>query len=295
MTHMRSAIGILFLGGAFSACTALAATVSVQPETVGARSGVPFLVAVVLDTQGESANAFEGTIVFPQSLAESAIRDENSIVNFWIEPPHFAGPGLVHFSGITPGGYSGDNGTLFSIVFVPRYDGMAIIEPRDIAILRNDGRGTSIPTIGRAAHSTISPSGTARTPPPFDTRTPPDDFSVTITSSPAVFDGRFFASFHTEDRGSGIDHYEVAERDLLHLFTPEALLFATRSSPYPLRDQTRTGILKVRAVDRAGNVRTVAIAEPRHTIALVVLGLGVFGFVVLLIWYFLKRFDEFSS
>jgi len=60
--------------------------------------------------------------------------------------------------------------------------------------------------------------------------------------------------FGTQDKGSGIDHYEVAESD--NPFVNEAnLVWRRAESPELLQDQSGRSTVYVKAVDRDGNVR----------------------------------------
>jgi hypothetical protein len=69
-----------------------------------------------------------------------------------------------------------------------------------------------------------------------------------------AFGGKNYLSFMTVDKGSGVDHYAVAETRLpsflLALFP---LSWETATSPYLLADQNLTSTVYVQAVDRIGN------------------------------------------
>src|SRR3989338_2252363 len=75
-------------------------------------------VGVFLNTEGQTINAVEGSVTFPSGLiAPKEVRNGDSIISFWVEQPHLGGDGTVQFSGVIPGGYTGRNGLLFSVIF----------------------------------------------------------------------------------------------------------------------------------------------------------------------------------
>src|SRR6185436_4484254 len=78
------------------------------------------VVDVLLNTQGQNINAFEGTITADGTeLSVSNIQNAGSVINFWIKKPEPSDGGVV-FAGITPGGFSGAHGLLFSFGFEPK-------------------------------------------------------------------------------------------------------------------------------------------------------------------------------
>ena len=101
--------------------------------------------------------------------------------------------------------------------------------------------------------------------------TPPEEFTLEISQEPTVFEGKYFLSFATTDKTSGIDHYEVREGKGD---------WKIAESSYLLEDQSLKSIIRVKAVDGAGNER---IAEylpsrkpfPYWIIILILVGTGV--------------------
>ncbi len=209
-----------------------------------------FLVSVFLNTEGEPLNAFEGELVFPlELLEEKEIRDGNSLVNFWVERPSLKQPGSIVFSGITPGGFVGTKGFLFSVVFRSKKSGEGSVQSNSLRLLRNNGTGTEAMTKAGVFSFFISektaPEGTGIEP--IKDGESPEYFTPIISTDPNTFDGKFFLSFATQDKGSGIDYYEVREEG-----SPS---FLTAKSPYLLKNQRLDAKIFVRAVDKAGNAR----------------------------------------
>src|SRR3989344_8072522 len=119
-----------------------AATMSFQalPTIIGA--GDTVRVTVSLDST-IATNAFSGTLLYSETTLEPiAISDGNSLINMWITRPMVTSAGMpITFAGITPGGFSGSDGTLFSVLFRVKAAGTATVSLKDIEVLRNDGVG----------------------------------------------------------------------------------------------------------------------------------------------------------
>ncbi len=79
---------------------------------------------------------------------------------------------------------------------------------------------------------------------------PPEPFAIE-SGKGDILDGKAYVAFSTTDKGSGIDHFETAERRIP--FIP--LNWEVSQSPYVPHDQYGTSDLFVKAVDVAGNVR----------------------------------------
>ena len=70
-------------------------------------------------------------------------------------------------------------------------------------------------------------------------------------------------SFTTQDKGSGIERYEIQER---RKPTIDNRSWIVAESPYVLNDQVLHSFIDIRAVDKAGNVR-VATVPPKYPLA----------------------------
>lgn len=234
------------IGMAFAAH---AATVSFE-----AKNGV---VAVVLHAgDNENVNAIEGNIVVPDSLSVRDIRDANSVMPLWIESPHSAGNGIV-FSGITPGGFSEKHGFLFSF-------SLAGAPTATIALARgayyvNDGQGVpynleALPltfATGLSSAPSSQPPGLAG----------PESFIPQISRDESVYDGRYFVTFSTTDKESGINHYDILEVPT-NPAAPRDTNWRSAVSPELLRDQSLASDIFIRAVNNDGNfiiVKTTAL------------------------------------
>ncbi|MEK7608473.1 MAG: cohesin domain-containing protein [Patescibacteria group bacterium] len=103
--------------------------------------------AVILDTEGESVNAFELFIKFPpDKLQVVSPSTGQSIVGVWVDQPTFNNQtGRIEFKGGVPGGIVTDRGVIASITFRAKGVGEAIVRPtEDSRIFRNDGKATDV-------------------------------------------------------------------------------------------------------------------------------------------------------
>jgi len=250
----------------FVAMPVFAAEISFDTKTNEIAVGQQFQASIVLNTDNEAINAFEGKIIFPHDLLDlKEIRDGNTIVNFWIEKPHKRQEtrdkeqGEILFSGITPGGFQGNNGLLFSAVFEAKSEGLARFEINDARVLRNDGTGSPAALTIAPFEMTISSEAPAVTPivTKVKDRERPETFRPEIARDESLFDGEWFLVFATQDKASGVDHYEVQEarNKVQGIFKR----WRAAESPYVLLDQELRSYIFVKAIDKAGNTRIVKL------------------------------------
>lgn len=260
-----------------------AAEIRLDAHKAEVTSGEQFSVDVVIHSE-ESLNALQGRLIFPKDkLLVREIRDGDSSINFWVERPHTKIPGTVSFSGITPGGFSGANNAIFSVVFEAKDTGIASIVLNETEALKNDGLGNrAILTTHDTAVSIKSGDSNVRKELLIDTELP-EDFNITIDKDPDIFDGKYFLVFATQDKISGIDVYKVREGTWGW--------FSVAESPYLLKHQSLNREIFVKAVDKSGNERVVTL-EARHPLkwyqqyALIGILLAVltFAFIIKTVW-----------
>jgi hypothetical protein len=221
-------------------------------------SNEEFLVKVYLDGKGVSLNAIEGLIRFPSDLLElKEIRDGNSAVNFWIEKPHSIDSNSIAFSGITAAGFPVSRNFIFGIVFRAKNLGSGALVFNSMQALQNDGLGTKTDISGQSLNFSISEekSATKSANLAVKDNEPPESFIPSIGNDPTIFNGNYFLVFSTQDKGSGIDHYEVKEGYFGRYNIAE--------SPYLLNDQALDNRIYVKAVDKNGN-EIVMTVNARH-------------------------------
>ena len=173
-----------------------------------------FAVGFFVDTKGESINAVEGKVVFNSDELELVdIIDGESIINFWLNKPEAICNSIceVSFGGVIPGGFVGDKGNIFLLVLRSTKLGEVSISSIDSRILLNNGEGTMADLIISPINFKIlEKTDTSEFVYPYDID-PPESFLPTIAQEEDIFDGKFFLAFATQDKLSGMDHYEVAE------------------------------------------------------------------------------------
>jgi len=225
--------------------------------------GNQFNIDVVLDTKGEAVNALEGQIVFPSIRLELVeIQSGNSIVSFWIEKPKVEAE-TIAFSGIIPGGFQGENGLIVSLLFEAKQPGAGRIAIKDVKVLKNDGAGTPAETTMTDWLFSISTTTQRVAVPTKEAKDqePPESFYPEIGKDETLFFGKWFLVFATQDKASGIDHYEVKEsrQRIFSLFQK----WSRAESPQVLADQDLRSFIFVKAVDKAGQKRIMRLA-PRY-------------------------------
>ena len=270
----------------FSASSVFAAETFFETKNPEIQLGDKLEAGFFLNTTDEDINAVEGRIIFPEKLIElKEIKDGNSIINFWIERPKTSG-GEILFSGIIPGGYSGKKGLILSAVFQSIEEGLGLVEVRDIKVLLNDGKGTETGVTTSNLQFAISKQAPPPKPAPLEKKDidMPEVFEPTVASNPTMFDGKYFLVFATQDKGSGIDHYEICEGKRQCIIA---------ESPYLLKNQNLDEEIIVKAIDKSGNERIVTLPAQKPAVqyknylilAIIILVIA----IMYLIWKFLWR------
>ena len=122
---------------------------------------------------------------------------------------------------------------------------------------------------------------------------PVSRYRVMIDNTPPkVFDpktvsisGKQFLVFSTTDLVSGVDHYEVLKTQV-----EGAGVWQTAESPYLLEEAELRGIIKVKAVDKAGNEQVIELRRPLRFDLIDGLYLFLISIGLLLIsWFWHKR------
>ncbi|MEK7187558.1 MAG: cohesin domain-containing protein [Patescibacteria group bacterium] len=253
MATFKKIVSVFLLVFWFAPAVSLAARLYTATEKSTITSNNQFLVDVYVDSD-QSVNALSGYLEFSKEILRVVdIFEGDSIINFWIERPRQGTPGVVNFSGITPGGFTGTKHKVFSIVFEAAYPGQAVVKFSDSTALANDGLGSQLPTEVAALSLSILPSDGTSIQKMMRDENPPEPFKASIESDPNIFEGRYFLVFSTEDKGTGISHYEIREG--------LRGTFKRAESPYLLEDQSLTKTISLKAIDKAGNEQLIVIEK----------------------------------
>jgi hypothetical protein len=224
-----------------------------------------FLVEIRLDVEEECVNAVDVNLAFPNDVLEALdFSKGGSILTIWLKEPEISREqGTISFSGGIPGGFCGilpgDPGKsnllgkiAFKIKEFSKEHLLAELRFSDASqVLLNDGFGTPAELKTEKAAFNIL-SGIPETSREEweeelkKDRISPEPFEIEIIRDPSIFDDRYFIVFQTQDKQTGIDHYEIKEgkKD-----------WQRGESPHLLENQDLSGIIRVKAVDKAGNER----------------------------------------
>jgi hypothetical protein len=230
----------------------------IETSKRGFVEGEDLAVVISLDTENQSINAVEGKLLYPEDILKlTEIRDGNSGINFWIEKPQVSTPGTVIFSGITPAGFIQSKAFIYTVIFRVKKDGEGEIRLDDLGVLKNDGVGTAVPVQAPPFAFSVSDEYNSNTSVigAVEDQEPPEDFRPEVAQDPDLFDGKSTLLFATQDKGSGIQYYEIREGSWGSFHKAE--------SPYLIHNQSLTEDLYVRAVDRSNNKR-VAVLLATH-------------------------------
>lgn len=276
-----------------------AASLYIDPAMSEIYRGDAIELSVRLDTDeaaGECINAVDAVISYSANITPVDISLGNSIFSMWVQEPVInQEEKTISFAGGIPNGYCGRvqgdprlTNTIATMIFrSPGFsigggdadEGIAKVSFTDFTTAYvNDGLGTKaeLSTYGtqislnkKAGPGIVDPWRQAVSE---DTQ-PPEEFSIFLEKEDLAFSGKYYISFNTTDKQTGIDQYQVMEQPLAEFGTfswgrADAPWIVTRS-PYTLKDQSLNSIIRVKAVDKAGNeyVATLLPEESMRTIS----------------------------
>jgi hypothetical protein len=294
-----------------------------DPNTVSLNRGDAAKISIRIDTDeaaGECINAVDGVISYSDNIIPVDISIGKSIFPVWVESPTInKEKRTISFAGGIPNGYCGRvqgdpnlTNTIVEIFF--RAPGMQVGggEARSAATIEftdattaylNDGLGTpaNLQTLG--TNFTLGDSVGNEILDPWSTDVqlddiPPEEFSASVEQ----IDNSWFVVFNTTDKQTGISHYEVIEESysqsqLFDFGAANAPWVETRS-PHRLQDQSRNSVIRVRAIDKAGNeyIATVPVDEAYRSFEITpqIIILAVSGVLLLFVlvgaaYWFIKR------
>lgn len=261
---------------------AFAAHLFMEPKTQERVAGDVFMVDVKMDvTPDECINAAEVFVAYPsQFLQAMDVNIGESFFSLWVQKPAIdKEKGIISFVGGVPGGYcgrvSGDPGTsnmLAQMVFrLPSFSvGKEKINMGNIAflpetsVMLNDGTGTPAALTMEGADITLVEKTTTSQPVNewrqrlVEDKMSPEPFAIEVRREDQLYKGKYILFFSTLDKQTGVDHFEVQEifKKDFDKGTRDAV-WHIAESPYMLVDQSLQSVIRVKAIDKAGNERIV--------------------------------------
>jgi hypothetical protein len=288
----------LFVAILFWAGVANSATLYVDPgvATLGRGDSITAAVRIMPDRGlGECINAVDAVLHYSDNIQPVDISIGQSIFNVWLEQPTInKEERTITFAGGIPNGYCGRvdgdprlTNILTEIVF--RSPGLQIggsdhPEARiefapETQVLLNDGLGTRAELVTLPATYTLlkDPSSELKDDWRLEVRNdnlPPEEFSIGLERDDITYSGKHYIVFSTTDKQTGLSHYEVMEEPVLEFSkfkwgATGVPWVRVDANQYVLKDQTLNSIIRVKAIDKAGNeyVATFIPDESKQTLS----------------------------
>lgn len=327
---VRFAVLFFFISFSYSS----AATIYMDPgvATLNRGDAVTAAVRIMPDQEiGECINVIDAVITYTDNIQPVDISIGKSIFNVWVEAPVInKEEHTITFAGGIPNGYCGRvegdprlTNVIAEIVF--RSPGMQIGGSEDTEVridfapetqaLLNDGQGTRAElrmlgatyTLDKTAGSSITDDWREQV---RADNLPPERFSITFAKDETTFGGKSYIVFSTIDKQTGISHYEVMEETVLKFGEfnwggADVPWIRVDGNVYQLKDQSLNSIVRVKAVDKAGNeyIATYIPDESMqsisrntmYTYALGAAAVAVVIIAVLAVWYAVRRRKKVTS
>ena len=260
-----------------------AASLYIDPPKSTLFRGDSVTLSVRVDTDeaaGECINAVDGILTYSSNLQPVDISIGKSIFNIWVEQPTINTENrTITFAGGIPNGYCGRvdgdprlTNVLAEIVFrSPSFsvanansdETIGTVSFADATtVYLNDGRGTAATLQTFPAQINLEKGAG---PAQLNTwkqavdadNVPPEEFSISLQKEENTPSQKYFIVFNTSDKQTGIDQYQVMEEPLSQFGSFQwgraDAPWVTERSPYILKDQSLNSIIRVKAIDKAGN------------------------------------------
>ena len=316
-----------------SSSTAEAASLYIDPPFSELNRGDAVELSVRLDVDeqaGECVNAVDAVLTYSESIVPVDVSLGDSIFSMWVEQPTINKQDrTISFAGGMPNGYCGRvtgdprlTNNLVKLIF--RSPGFSIgggdidnssakVEFTDeTTAYLNDGFGTQVVPQTYGASMKLSKNAGAGIVNPWQEEVnsdiiPPEEFSIFLRKGQLEFSGKYYISFNTTDKQTGVDEYQIMEEPVEQFgsFTwgRADAPWITARSPYILNDQSLNSIIRVRAIDKAGNeyvatllpeesMRTISQNELTTYVVFGIIGLIVFGCLGVIVAYVIQRFRK---
>ena len=164
--NMHRTRKILFIIAVIAAASffnaAHAATMSFMSGVTSASIGDTIEVSVRVDSQGQTVNAAQGTIQYPNSILQVVSVDHsNSVFNIWAQEPTVnTSTGEISFLGGSTNSFSGTSLYILDVTFMVRGTGVATLNLGNAGVTAGDGTGANILASSAPISFTIGRSST---------------------------------------------------------------------------------------------------------------------------------------
>jgi hypothetical protein len=314
------------------ASPAQAATIYIDPgvATLNRGDAITASVRIMPDKEaGECINVIDAVVTYTDNIQPVDISIGKSIFNVWVESPVINKENrTITFAGGITNGYCGRvegdprlTNVVAEIVF--RSPGFmiggagessgpeALIDfAPETQVLLNDGQGTRAELQALGAKFTLADEAGALITDDWrqlvrEDNIPPEEFSISFTRDEFAYSGNYFIVFSTSDKQSGISHYEVMEEPVLEFSKfawggADAPWIRVEGNTYELKDQSLNSIIRVKAIDKAGNeyiatyipeesLQTLSRNEMYTYVIVIAAGAAVIGVIVFLYFFLRKR------
>ena len=292
-----------------------AAGLYIDPGSSELLRGESLSMSVRLDTdeaRNECVNAVDAVITYTDNIEPVDVSIGDSIFSMWVERPTIDKENkTITVAGGIPNGYcgrvSGDprlTNVLAEVIFrSPGFvvGGTASESDSNTAQIAfadettaylNDGRGTKADLTTYSANISLHPAGGSGVNNAWRDKVnndniPPEEFSIFLEKRDISED--YYVVFNTTDKQTGIDMYQIMEEPLSQFGSFQwgraDAPWVEATSPYTLDDQSLNSIIRVRAIDKAGNeyIANLIPDESMRTISFEQLLLFILGVVVLVL------------
>lgn len=245
-------------------------------------AGDTSIINVFLNTEGESVNSIDGSIVLSdENNGNFEVKDlivVDSAFSFWPRKPSLENRQKISFTGGVPNGVTGERLLVFKMVVKINQIGDFKIRPSGLNVYLNDGLGTSKSIVKEESKILVSASKEKAKDNweelISNDNTPPNPFVIYLGQDVALYEGMKFVTFNAEDSESGIAYYQIKEGEYEYVRT---------GTTYVLRDQDNVKNITVKAYDKAGNVQVSTLNLGKSGINWKAIGLALIP--ILLIFY----------
>lgn len=273
-----------------------AASLYLDAGTTSLRQGDTIMLAVRLkvdERASECVNTASVVLRYPSELEPIDTSVGESILNLWLSQPTIdTEDHIITFAGGITNGYCGRvegdpklTNKLAEISFRYPYTTEDVSEARQVAVNFIEDETLVLLNTDQGEPAELSLSGTFLTLEAgkntevandewlqrvSDDNLPPEKFSLTLVDSREVYGGKTYITFSTTDKQTGLSHYEIMEEPISKFGsfswgeTGQPWITAPADTiSYILKDQTLNSIIRVKAVDKAGN-ETLATLIPNE-------------------------------